>query len=75
LPHGWVCGPRLPARVARFESPAAAVDAGIAHRETEVVMNDALVEALRIDPVAVHRGLYRVGPRGETRRSAKPEHW
>jgi hypothetical protein len=50
------------------------VDAVIAHRETEVVMNDALVEALRIDLVAVHRGLYRVGPRGETRRSAKPQH-
>ncbi|MGH7822257.1 MAG: hypothetical protein ACREQ9_21050 [Candidatus Binatia bacterium] len=50
-------------------------DAVIAERETEVVMNDALVEALELDLVAVRRGLYRVGAKGRLRRSAAPRHW
>ncbi len=50
-------------------------DAVISERETEVVLNDRLVEALRVELVAVGRGLYRVGPRGRLRRSDAPERW
>lgn len=59
----------------RARGPAILAEAVVSERETEVVMNDALVEALRLELVAVHRGLYRVGPRGRTRRSLKPQHW
>jgi hypothetical protein len=52
-----------------------ACDAVISERETEVVLNDRLVEALRVELVAVGRGLYRVGPRGRLRRSDAPERW
>jgi hypothetical protein len=47
----------------------------LTEHETEVVMNDALVEALQIELVRVHRGVYRVGPRGPLRRSARPRYW
>jgi hypothetical protein len=64
-------------RCALAESRGVAVlaEAVVSRRETEVVMNDALVEALGIELVAVHRGIYRVGPRGKMRRSPKPRHW
>lgn len=47
----------------------------LAEQEHEVVLNDWLVEGLRIHLVAVGRGLYRVGPRGRLRRSEKAEKW
>jgi hypothetical protein len=50
-------------------------NAVIAEREREVVLNDWLVDELRLVLVAVGRGLYRVGPRGALRRSAEPELW
>ena len=47
----------------------------LAERETEVVLNDHLVEALRIELVAPGRGRYRIGPRGKLRDSETPERW
>ncbi|MBI4701217.1 MAG: hypothetical protein HY744_08680 [Deltaproteobacteria bacterium] len=55
--------------------PGALCDAVISERETEVVLNDRLVDALRIELVAAGRGLYRIGPRGKLRRSENPERW
>lgn len=55
--------------------PPVDADAVIAVRETEVVLNDALVEALRLHLEAVHRGVYRVGAKGKLRRSAKRRTW
>ena len=58
------------------ERPAGVVaDAVISERETEVVLNDRLIEALRVELVAVARGLFRVGRRGRLRRSDPPERW
>jgi hypothetical protein len=47
----------------------------IAERETEVVLNDHLIEALGLDLVAPASGLFRVGRGGRIRRSVPPEHW
>jgi len=61
--------------LARGRRGGVVCDAVISERETEVVLNDRLVEALRVELVAVGRGLYRVGPRGRLRRSDAPERW
>jgi hypothetical protein len=47
----------------------------VSERETEVVLNDQLVDALRIELVAPGRGLYRVGRHGRLRRTEEPEPW
>lgn len=47
----------------------------VAEREDEVVLNDWLVSALRIDLADVGRGLWRIGPRGRMRKSDPPERW
>lgn len=44
-------------------------------RESEVVLNDSLVEALGIQLLATRRGLYRIGVRGRIRKSENPERW
>lgn len=62
-------------RLAAVPGRRVVADAALSDRETEVVMNDALVEALRIELVAAKRGLYRVGPRGPIRRGDEPQYW
>ena len=47
----------------------------LAERETEVVMNDHLVEALKLVLVAPASGRYRVGSRGRIRESDPAETW
>ena len=61
--------------LARERRSGVACDVVMSERETEVVLNDRLVEALHVELVAVGRGLYRVGPRGRLRRSDAPERW
>lgn len=64
-------------RVSLASHPRLAVIASavISERETEVVLNDHLVEALRLELIAPARGLYRIGPRGCLRASDPPETW
>jgi hypothetical protein len=63
-------------RVSLAESAREVVaHAVISERETEVVLNDHLVEALHLELIAPARGLYRVGPKGRLRPSDAPEHW
>lgn len=50
-------------------------EAVISERETEVVLNDRLVDSLRLELVAPGRGIYRIGPRGKRTHSERPEHW
>jgi hypothetical protein len=47
----------------------------LSERETEVVLNDQLLEALGVEIIAPATGLYRIGARGALRRSDAPESW
>lgn len=50
-------------------------NAVVSERESELVMNDWLVDRLGIDLLASGRGLWRLGTRGPVRRSARSETW
>lgn len=54
---------------------AVIASAVISERETEVILNDHLVEALRLELIAPGRGLYRIGRRGSLKPSDPPEPW
>lgn len=47
----------------------------ISERQTEAILNDRLVDALKLQLIQAGRGIYRVGPRGKLRRSEAPEYW
>jgi len=72
---GMVSVPRALAISLVGNKRRARCDAVISERETEVVLNDLAVDALRLELVAAGRGLYRIGARGRVRPSEKPERW
>jgi len=47
----------------------------ISERETEVVLNDRLLDLLAIALINPGRGIYRIGSRGRLRQSERPEPW